>query len=52
MNPIFQWVVAHTAWKRRLRRCPRCGHEQLVRAGARDQAVACGKCAAPLPPPS
>jgi uncharacterized paraquat-inducible protein A len=49
MIPIFQWIVARTAARTRLRHCLKCGHTQLVRGTA---AVACKRCGRPLPPPS
>ena len=32
------------------RRCPQCGHDQLTSEGELFEAVACERCAAPIPP--
>src|SRR5579862_1676432 len=49
MNPIHQWIVAHSAAKHLLRRCPKCGNTQKVRKDQAQRAVACAKCGNELP---
>jgi hypothetical protein len=50
MNPIYQWIVAHTTGKPAPRPCARCGHVQKVPRELQAATVPCSKCGAPLAP--
>jgi ribosomal protein S27E len=51
MNPIFRWIVSHTAARSSLRQCPKCGREQVVRRRATDEPARCRTCGTALPRP-
>ena len=44
-------IAAVTAAAGRKRKCPACGHQQVVSAFLTTQPVACHRCAAVIPPP-
>lgn len=50
MNPVIHWVVAQTIARRRLRRCPHCGHSQIVGAARERETVPCDRCRTSIPP--
>ena len=50
MNPIFQWIIAHTTADALARRCPKCGRKQVVPKARATETVRCEKCGANIPP--
>ena len=49
MNPFFHVIAGTVAAL--ARRCPNCGHRQIVAASHRNEAVTCKRCGAAIPPP-
>jgi hypothetical protein len=50
MNPIFQWILAHTIAKAHVRECPKCHHKQIVPKGKTKESVPCASCDLPIAP--
>lgn len=51
MNPLFQWVIAHSVMKSLARECPRCKHVQIVAKSQATLPVPCKKCGTAIPAP-
>jgi ribosomal protein S27E len=51
VNPIFQWLIAHTIGKALARRCPNCRREQIVPREKAHESVRCQHCGQTIPPP-
>jgi len=50
VNPIFQWIKAHTTAKALVRHCPKCRQAQAVPKEQAKETVPCRRCGEPLPP--
>ena len=48
VNPFFHVIAGTVAAL--TRRCPNCGHRQIVATSHRNESVACRRCGAAIPP--
>jgi ribosomal protein S27E len=50
MNPLFQWIIAHTTAKAQTRRCPKCHRTQTVPKSKIQDTIPCESCGTPVTP--
>jgi uncharacterized paraquat-inducible protein A len=50
MNPLFQWIIAHTTAKAQTRRCPKCQRIQTVPKVKIQETILCKSCGTPITP--